>query len=180
MTKQDRERALALLAESATALHTAIEAVHDSQWRWKPAPDRWSIGETVEHIVIVEPFLFSRIQSAISAGAVEDAAERTAGKAELLERIMVGRQTRVPAPPPVVPKGELRRSELLARFATQRSVFADWIQTTEEDLHRYTAEHRFATFGTLSAYQWLLNISFHTLRHCKQIDEIKATEGYPE
>lgn len=180
MTEQDRDKALALLAESEATLRACIEEVSDTQWPWKPAPDRWSIGETVEHIVVVEPFLFSRVQSAISAGVVEDAAERTAGKAELLERIMVGRQQRVPAPPPVIPKGGISRTDLLARFATQRSAFVDWIETTDEDLHRYTAEHRFATFGTLSAYQWLLNISLHTLRHCKQIDEVKAMEGYPE
>ncbi len=180
MTELQREKALALLAESEAKLRAALDGVSEAQWRWKPAEDRWSIGETVEHIVVVEPFLFSRVQGAISAGVVEDAAARTAGKAELLERIMVGREQRVGAPPPVVPKGEFSRAELLGRFATQRVGFADWIQSTDEDLNCYTAEHRFPVFGTLSAYQWLLNIAWHTLRHCKQIGETKAAEGYPQ
>ena len=37
-----------------------------------------------------------------------------------------------------------------------------------------------AVFGTLNAYQWLIYIPLHNLRHEKQIAEVKATKGYPK
>ena len=34
--------------------------MRDDQWKWKSALDRWSIGETAEHIVMAEAALFGR------------------------------------------------------------------------------------------------------------------------
>lgn len=143
MTDQDREKVLAVLAESDVKLRAAVDGLTQAQWQWKPEPERWSIAETTEHIVVVEPFLFSRVQQAIGGGVAEDAAERTAGKAEMLENIMVGRRNRVTAPPPVVPKGGARVDELLSTFAAQRSAFHEYITACGDDLHCYTADHRF-------------------------------------
>ena len=35
-------------------------------------------------------------------------------------------------------------------------------------------------FGDLDCYQWLLLVGQHSLRHALQIEEIKASAGYPE
>jgi hypothetical protein len=34
---------------------------------WKPAPERWSVGETAEHIVLAEALLFGFVRKALSA-----------------------------------------------------------------------------------------------------------------
>jgi hypothetical protein len=47
------------------------------------------------------------------------------------------------------------------------------------ELKQYTVEHPFPVFGTLNAYQWLIYVPLHTMRHDKQIAEVKATAGYP-
>jgi hypothetical protein len=43
----------------------------------------------------------------------------------------------------------------------------------------HTLPHPFPIFGTLNAYQWLIYVPLHTIRHDKQIAEVKATSGYP-
>ena len=47
-------------------------------------------------------------------------------------------------------------------------------------LKAHTIRHPFPIFGTLNAYQWLIYGPLHTMRHVKQIAEVKATEGYPK
>ena len=37
-----------------------------------------------------------------------------------------------------------------------------------------------AFFGPLNGYQWLIYAPLHTMRHDKQIAEVKATLGYPK
>ena len=46
-------------------------------------------------------------------------------------------------------------------------------------LKEHTLVHPFPVFGTLNAYQWLIYVPLHTMRHCDQIAEVKATAGYP-
>jgi hypothetical protein len=41
-------------------------------------------------------------------------------------------------------------------------------------------KHPFPVFRTLNAYQWLLLIAHHLKRHNRQIEEVKATPGYPK
>ena len=44
----------------------------------------------------------------------------------------------------------------------------------------HTTEHPFPVFNTLNAYQWLVYIPMHNLRHDLQIAEVKASPGYPK
>jgi hypothetical protein len=37
-----------------------------------------------------------------------------------------------------------------------------------------------AFFGTLNGYHWLIYAPLHTMRHDKQIAEVKGTAGYPQ
>ena len=50
---------------------------------------------------------------------------------------------------------------------------------TNVELKQFTVEHPMQVFNTLNAYQWLIYIPLHTMRHDKQIAEVKATPGYP-
>src|SRR5579871_6509710 len=66
MTPEEREKTLKYLAESRTQFLTAIDGVSEEQWKWKPNPDRWSVGETAEHIMLAEQLLFSAVQQAMA------------------------------------------------------------------------------------------------------------------
>ena len=94
MSTEERAQVLRWLEESHREFFAEIDSVSDDQWNWKPAPERWSVGET--HLALKE----------------------------------------------------------------------------------FTLAHPFPVFGTLNAYQWLIYVPLHTLRHNKQIAELKVTPGY--
>ncbi len=48
------DRARLYLEQTRILIVGAIRNVSDLQWNFKPGPDRWSIAEIVEHIVVVQ------------------------------------------------------------------------------------------------------------------------------
>ena len=60
MTKEERANALQWLEQSRAEFLAAVDGVTAAQWKWKPAPDRWSVGEVAEHVVLAEAGQFGQ------------------------------------------------------------------------------------------------------------------------
>jgi len=179
MSTEERTKVLNWLEESHREFYASIDGVSVEQWNWKPAPDRWSVGETAQHIVLAEALLFSFVQKAIASPPNPVWEEQTKGKAELIERVMPDRTGKAKAPEPAVPKQELTLDQVKDRFEKQRAPIVKFAAETQIALKEQTAVHPFPAFGALSAYQWLIIVPLHTMRHDQQIAEVKATPGYP-
>jgi len=175
----ERKQALDWLEQSRQEFFAAIDGVSEEQWKWKPAPERWSVGETAEHIVLAEAFLFDFVQKAMASAANPDWEEQTKGKTEFIERVMAPRLGKAQAPEPIVPTAKLTQAEVKIRFEKQRENIVRFAGETQLPIKEHTAVHPFPVFGTLNAYQWLIYVPLHTMRHDKQIAEVKATPGYP-
>ena len=180
MTAEERTKVLNWLEESRKEFLAAIDGLSEEQWKWKPPPERWSVGETAEHVVLAEAGLFGNVQKAIASPANPAWEEKTKGKTEFIERVMAPRLGKAQAPEPLVPKGEMTPAQVKQRFEKQRAEIVKFATGTEVALKEHTADHPFPAFGTLNAYQWLIYGPLHTMRHDKQIAEVKATAGYPK
>ncbi len=123
--------------------------------------------------------LFGKAQEALSAKPNPDWEAKTAAKTAFLERVMVARKNKAQAPEPVVPKENFTRAEIMKRYQEGRARTLAFIRETRLPQSEYTSEHPFPVFNTLNAYQWILYIPLHNLRHDQQIAEVKATAGYP-
>lgn len=178
MTTEERAHIVQLLHHSQEQYFAYIADVNQLQWHWKPAPDRWSVGQTAEHILLAEVALFGGVQRAIQNSADRGWETATAGKTELLERVIVDRSHKAISPERLRPQG-MSRAEAIRRFKEVRANTIRFADETQIPVKQHTAEHPFPIFKTLNAYQWLLYIPLHNLRHNQQIAEIKATSGYP-
>jgi len=175
----ERKKVLDWLHESQQEFFAAIDGVSEEQWMWKPASDQWSVAETAEHIVLAEALLFSMVERAVNAPANLDWEEQTRGKTELIERVIAPRLGKAKSPEPIVPTGKLNQVQVRGRFERERERILKFATYTQLAVKEHTAVHAFPVFGTLNAYQWLIYVPLHTLRHEKQIQEIKKTPGYP-
>jgi len=178
ITNEERSKALKWLEESRQEFLSAIEGVSEPQWKWKPAPERWSVGEVAEHIVIAEASQFANVQKAIRSAPNPAWEDQTKGKTERLEAVLAPRLGRVQAPEAIVPKGGMTLAQVRERFERQRVEMVTFARETDAPLKQYTIDNPF--FGTLNAYHWLIYAPLHTMRHDKQIAEVKATAGYPK
>jgi hypothetical protein len=180
ITAEERGKVIKYLEESRKEFLASIDGVTEEQWKWKPAPERWSVGETAEHIVLAEALLFQNVQKAIASPPNPDWEEKTKGKTEFIEKVMAPRLGKATAPEPIVPSGKMTQAQVRETFLKQREGIEKFARETQVELKEYTVEHPFAVFNTLNAYQWLIYAPLHTERHDKQIAEVKATPGYPK
>ncbi len=171
MTEQEREKALALLAQTRQTLRDAVAGVSDEEANWKPSPERWSILQYVEHLSIADDGLVALVER-IMAGepTPETVEERKAREAKI-------RATPVPrgvnrAPAALVPLGKTANlKEALAAFEAARDRTVEFTQTVEGDLRSHFHDH--GVFGPMDGYQWLTGNARHVEMHAAHIAELR-------
>ncbi len=180
MTPAERQKVIDLLQQSREQLLHAVDGLSEAQWTWKPSPERWSVGEVAEHITLAEGMLFAKLEEALASPPNPEWETKTAKKTEFLERVMPTRQGKAIAPDDIVPSGKWTQAEFHRNFEAARARTLKFTRETEVPLKEYTSEHPFPIFNTLNAYQWLIYIPWHNQRHVKQIEEVKASPGFPK
>ena len=178
MTAEERASALKWLEESRTEFLAAIDGLTDQQWKWKPAPDRWSVGEVAEHVVLAEASQFANVKRAVASTPDPAWEEKTKGKTERLVAVLAPRLGRAQAAEAIVPRGGMTAAQVREQFLRRRAEIVKF--TTESDTPLKQGIVNNAFFGPLNGYQWLIYAPLHTMRHDKQIAEVKATAGYPK
>src|SRR5271156_2416859 len=141
MSQDERTQVLKWLDESHQEFFSYIDGVSDAQWKWKSAPERWSVGETAEHIVLAEALLFDFITKAMAAPPNPAWEEQTKGKAEFIIRVMPSRQGKAQAPEPIVPRQGLTRAQVRERFEQQRIAIVKFAADVQLPLKEHTADH---------------------------------------
>ena len=177
MTRPERAELIELLNKSEKEFLQAVEGLTDEQWAFKPGPDRWSVAECAEHIVLAEALLFETATKSLTA-ASDEKWEATLSKTDVLRRALPNRSTKVDAPAAIKPRHAMTRPQLMARFREQRARALAYVQETEAPLKAHTAANPF--FGPLNAHQWLLYIPLHHARHNLQIAEVKTSPPLPQ
>lgn len=176
MTAAERAELVELMEKSEREFMQAIEGLSDRQWSFKPGPDRWSVGEVAEHIVLADALLFGSATK-ILTGEPDPRWNETLSKTDTLRRALPNRSRRVDAPAAIQPKQAMTRQQILARFKEQRARALAFVRDTDASLKAHTSANPF--FGPLNAHQWLLYIPLHHLRHNQQIAEVKASTDFP-
>ncbi len=180
MTPEERAKAIKLMRDSQKEFLEAVEKLSEAQWAYKPAPERWSVGEVAEHIMLSEGLLFGTVQKALAEKPNPDWEAKTAGKNEFLERALLNRERKAQAPEALKPQGKWTKAEILARFKEARAKTLKFTEETNAPMKEHTLDHPFPVFGTLNAYQWLIYVPLHNMRHNQQIAEVKADAGFPK
>ncbi|MGD0507842.1 MAG: DinB family protein [Terriglobales bacterium] len=180
LSAEEREAALKSLQSTHDAFLKSIAGLSEKQWRFKPAPDRWSVAEVSEHIAVSESALLGLVQTKFMTSPA-DPAKRTevAGKDAIILQRVPDRSRKAQAPEFLKPTNRwASEAELIKAFDESRTATMNYIRTTNDDLRDHFGPH--PLLGTLDAYQWILLISAHSERHTKQIEEVKADPNFPK
>jgi uncharacterized damage-inducible protein DinB len=178
LTADQRTSIAGELERTHSALLNAARGLTSTQFTWKPAPDRWSVAETLEHVGLVEGLFQGRLTRMSATEASGETAERLAGKSEAVVRAGRNRETKRNAPPPAQPQGVFTTFEAFeAHFTPLRRWSITFVQTTDAPLHGVTEVH--GALGELSGHQWLCLLAAHCERHIAQAHEVRATAGFP-
>ncbi|MFL2434385.1 MAG: DinB family protein [Vicinamibacterales bacterium] len=179
INQSERDHLVKLLIKSRDNVITSTDQLSTEQWTFRQNKESWSIGDNVEHLGLVEPILFGQVTSALVSDVNPNWEEATAGKESLLKEKLLDRSTRRDAPNAVLPVGGVQPAYALRVFKEHRDVSLQFTLETVKPLKAHTADHRRPVYGTLNAYQWLLFIAYHTLRHVEQIEDVTRAPGFP-
>ena len=179
LTKEERERAISYLKETQKNFVAAIEKVSDAQWKFKAAPDRWSIAETAEHIAVAEDFIWGRVNEIMKAPANPEKRAETQGKDNIIFEKIPDRSRKAQAPEALKPTGKFaNREELVKHFTEVRAKEIAFLEQTKEDLRNHIADN--PALDAMDAYQWVIFNGAHSKRHTAQIEEVKTDANYPK
>jgi uncharacterized damage-inducible protein DinB len=180
LTKEERDRAVDYLKQTQKDFLAAIEGVSEEQWKFKAAPDRWSIAETAEHIAVTEETIWNLVSEKImKSPATPEKQAEAKGKDETILTVIPDRSRKAQAPERLKPTGRwATKAALVKDFDALREKEIAYVKETREDLRNHFEEHPF--LKTMDAYQWLIFNGAHSKRHTAQILEVKADANYPK
>jgi hypothetical protein len=179
----DRDRAA--LVEYLTTIRDQVLAesakLTEAQWNFKTSPERWSVGEVVQHLALAEPFIFD-LQQKMAGGSPATAEQlaATKGKDDMIRKVIPDRTKKAQAPEPLQP-GKAQslgdQAAVVAAFRERRTKTIEYASKTKDDLRARVAD---SPLGPLDGYQWLLFMAAHSERHLAQLREVKADPKFPK
>jgi uncharacterized damage-inducible protein DinB len=177
LTREERKKVLDLLALAQKETLDAVESLSDAQWTFKPAPEKWSVGEVVEHLLLIEESRVPAVEAKLAEKPEANWQEKKIASTEMLEMALVNRSVKVQAPEAFQPTGKLARKDAIERYKNARAKLVELVSRPDIEPKSHFFQHPF--FGTLNGYQAFLGVGLHNRRHNQQIAEVKATAGYP-
>jgi hypothetical protein len=180
VSQADKDRALAYLESTKKGVVDATKGLSDAQWNFKPAPDRWSIAEVMEHLAAAEDMLRGMDQEQVMktpAIPPRDPAELQKIGAGVIAQVP-DRSHKIAAPEPLKPTNRFGSpADAEKHFVESRAVTEEYLKTTP-DLRAHATDSPMGV--KLDAYEWVLLIAAHSERHTKQMLEVKADPNFPK
>lgn len=168
MTPAEREKAIALLNRSRQTLRDAVAGIGHEEATWKPAPDRWSVIEYVEHLSVSDDHLVGIVKSALAKPATPETAEERAAREDRMRNTRGTNR----APEAIAPRGHSATlAQAMAAFEEARARTLEFASTIDGDLRSHFETH--ALFGPMDAYQWLLANARHVEGHAAHIRAVR-------
>ncbi len=176
LSRGERDYALSQLHATRKMFLDALAGLSDAQWRFKPSPERWSIAECAEHVLLTEDFLFERLRRALQSPAQPE--RKAAQEDARVYETAVDRSRKAQATEPaILPQGRWKSpEELAAQFRQRRDRTIAYVESTQDPLRAHFTS---AAPEALDAYQLLILIAGHSERHVAQINEVKADPKFP-
>jgi uncharacterized damage-inducible protein DinB len=168
MLLSEKQSLFETLNNGRDALETALAGVDDAMASRKPPSGGWSILECVEHMVLSEQYLLTRLRIAqLSADPPHPSREsKIAARA-------ADRSRPIEAPSVSQPSGRYRGlHEALAAFDAVRAETLEYVENLNDDPRCWTTDHPLFP-GPVTCQETLLMIAAHPTRHAQQILEIR-------
>jgi hypothetical protein len=176
ITSEERDFAAKHLAESRERFLHTVRGLTAEQFSYKPAPERWSVGENIEHVILVERRGTSFVETALKMSFDPAATSGYPGANEGLITMVRDRTHPRRGPEAVQPRGGKPLEQLLQDYEAARRFTCELLASDGEFRARFIPH---PVFGQVDCYQWILILSAHSDRHRAQSEEVMASPGFP-
>ena len=163
---------LEIYDQERKSLLDELEGLNDEQLRSKPGPDKWSLLEIIQHLVLSEREVLQNIPESKKLAARERGLRARLSYALVLAVL----KWNIPAPVPsdgMVPDGNTSLSELQQKWDENLSWLREYLDTLgPEDLPRAVFRHPIVGPMTVAQTTYLAKLHFDV--HLRQIKKVKS------
>jgi DinB superfamily len=183
LTSPELDLARLYLEQTRDGVIGATKGLSPAQWTFKQAPDRWSIAEIVEHIVVVQETVLGPVRDQLAKAPPPPVRENRVVDGIVIHQFP-DRTIKVKAPEAIQPAHRWSPEVAMERLVANYARLAEYLDTTP-DLRDHAIDAiplKIITNGDyekMDGYQWILAAAAHTERHTKQILEVKADPDFP-
>src|SRR6266704_610768 len=177
VTPAEKDKALQYLETTKKNVLEATKGLSEAQWNFKPAPDRWSVAQVMEHIAAAEDFIRGMLKEKVMIAPAGELVRDVKKTDEAVLAMVPARTNNAQAPAPLVPTNRFGSPEgSVKHFAESRAATEDFLKTAT-GLRDHVTD---SPLGKLDGYEFVLFIAAHSERHTKQINEVKADPNFPK
>ena len=157
----------------------------DPQLNWRPDPEKWSVGECLEHLTVT-----ARLYTDPFRDTIADARRRGITGAGPYRRSLFGRvwawtmeppvRFRMPAPRQMRPTRQLSMTRVLPDFVTEQTTYRQMLAEMDGlDLAHVKLASPVMRRVRLSLIDWLGIHVAHERRHLWQARGVRTSPGFP-
>ncbi|MGE0886136.1 MAG: DinB family protein [Blastocatellales bacterium] len=156
------------------------------QINWKPADNKWSVAQCLEHLIVTNGQMLSVFDRVASGTRQTKLIERLPILPSLWGRMMVKALTpdskqKFKAPPTASPSSSSIDPQIVTQFAANQQEVAGKIKAVENlNPEKIIITSPFAGFITYSLLDAARIIIVHERRHLAQAERVMATDGFPK
>jgi hypothetical protein len=180
VSQADKDHALQYLESTKKGVLDATKGLSEAQWNFKPAPERWSVAEVMEHLAAAEDLLRGMTQEQVMKTPAIPARDPAELKKidESVIAMVPDRSHKADAPEPLRPTNRFGSpAEAQKHFLESRATTEEYLKSTP-DLRAHAVDSPMGM--KLDGYEWVLLIAGHSERHTKQMLEVKADPNFPK
>jgi hypothetical protein len=179
LTPQEREFAIQFMVTTRDTLLMDVKGLTTAQLNFKVDSTRWSVAQCVEHIALAEAALTMAYQQGLNSPADPSKRDSVKYTDQQIIHFLTDRSRKFQAPEMLKPIGTFSSFQAsLDSFVARRNRNIAFVKTTQADLRDH-----FVTFpgvGVVDDYQVILFMVAHSKRHTLQLEEVKASPGFPK
>jgi hypothetical protein len=179
VSQAEKDRALQYLESTKKGVLEATKGLSDAQWNFKPAPERWSVAQVMEHLAAAEDMIRGLVQEQVMKTPAEPvrAVEEVKKADEGVLAMVPDRSHKAQAPEPLQPTNRFGSPAAAQKhFVESRAITEEYLKNAT-GLRAHLGE---SPMGKLDGYQYVLLIAAHSDRHTKQMLEVKADPNFPK
>jgi hypothetical protein len=179
VSQADKDHALQYLESTKKGVLDATRGLSDAQWNFKPAPDRWSVAQVMEHLAAAEDMIRGLAQDQVMKTPVVPVRDTEATKKadDAVLAMVPDRSHKAQAPEPLQPTNRFGSPVAAQRhFVESRAITEEYLKNAT-GLRAHLGD---SPMGKLDGYEFVLLIAAHSERHTKQMLEVKADPNFPK
>jgi len=177
LSAAEKDKAIAYLESTKQGVLDATKGLSLAQWNFKPAPDRWSVAECMEHIASAEDYIRGMVENGVMKAPATPGRDIAAIDAGIIANVPA-RKNKIQAPDELKPTNRFGSPQAaIDHFVASRARTEEYLRSTA-GLRDHTADS--PTGQKWDAYEFILLIAAHSERHTNQIKEVKADPNFPK